>query len=54
LYQLLFFGPVAYALGNLTWSWFLPDPSFRNALVPNLIAAGLSLILFIFPFDLFV
>lgn len=51
-YQLLFFGPVAFALGNLTWSWFLPDQSFRNALLPNLIAFGLSLVMFMFPYDL--
>ena len=51
LYQLVFFGAVAFALGNLTWAWFLPDPSFRNALVPNLISLGLSLIILIFPYE---
>jgi hypothetical protein len=51
LYQLIFFGGVAFALGNLTWSWFLPDQSFRNALVPNLISLGISLVIFIFPYE---
>ena len=51
LYQLIFFGAVAFALGNLTWSWFLPDKGFRNALTPNLITLGISLIIFIFPYE---
>jgi len=51
LYQLIFFGTVAFALGNLTWSWFLPDQSFRSGLLPNLFSFGLSLIIFIFPYE---
>lgn len=51
LHQLIFFGPVAFALGNLTWAWFLPDESFRSSLVPNLISLGLALIIFIFPYE---
>ena len=38
-------------MGNLTWSWFLPDQGFRNALLPNLITLGLALIIFIFPYE---
>ena len=25
MYQLIYFGPVSFALGNLTWSFFIPD-----------------------------
>ena len=52
MYQLIFFGPVCFALGNLTWSTFLPDDSFRGSILPNLISAGLSVVMFIFPYDL--
>lgn len=52
MYQLIFFGPLCFALGNLTWSWFLPDESFRGSILQNLISAGLSLVMFIFPYDM--
>ena len=52
MYQLIFFGPICFALGNLTWSWFLPDESFRGSIPQNLISAGLSLVIFLFPYDI--
>jgi hypothetical protein len=52
MYQMLYFGPIAFALGNLTWSWFLPDQSFRNAVLPNLISLGMGVAMFILPYDL--
>lgn len=53
MYQMIYFGAAAYALGSLTWSAFLPDNNFRNSLVPNLIAAGLSVVIFFFPYGAF-
>lgn len=51
---MLYLGAAFYALGSLTWSAFLPDTSFRNSLVPNLIAAGIAIIVFFFPYGIFV
>lgn len=51
MYQMVYLGAVAYALGSLTWSNFLKHESFRNSLVPNLISAGLGLLIFIFPYE---
>ena len=54
MYQVLFFGAITFVLGNLTWPWFLPDVGFRGSILPNLIAAGLALVAFIFPYDFFI
>lgn len=54
MYQLIYFGGATYALGSLTWAVFLNDQSFRNSLVANLVAAGLGLVIFIFPYEAFV
>ena len=51
LYQLVFFGAVAFALGHLTWAWFLSDRGLRSALVPNLFTLAISLIIFAFPYE---
>jgi hypothetical protein len=52
MYQLIFFGPLCFSLGNLTWCYFLPDESFRGSIIQNFICLGLSFIMFIFPYDL--
>jgi hypothetical protein len=54
MYQMIFFGSITFVLGNLTWSWFLPDVGFRGSILPNLIAAGIALVAFIFPYDFFI
>lgn len=51
MYQMVYLGAAAYALGSLTWSNFLKHESFRNSLVANLISAGIGLIIFIFPYE---
>ena len=48
---MIYLGAVAYALGSLTWSSFLRQENFRNSLVPNLISAGLGLLIFVFPYE---
>ena len=55
MYQMLFFGPAAFALGHLTWSRFLSDDGFtaHSILIINLVAAGLPFVAFIFPYDIF-
>ncbi len=47
MYQLIFFGPLCFALGNLTWSWFLPDYGFRGSILQNLISTGLAVVMFL-------
>ena len=56
MYQMLFFGPIAFALGQLTWSRFISEENFKTApiLILNLISAGIGLIAFIFPYDIFI
>lgn len=50
--QLLFMGAVAYSLGSLTWSNFFPNGIPKYALLPNLIALGISAFILIFPVSL--
>lgn len=50
--QLIFLGPIAYSLGSLTWSNFFPEGIPKYAIVPNLIATGISFITLIFPLSL--
>lgn len=47
--QLIFLGPIIYSLGSLTWSNFFPEGTPKHALLPNLIAIGISGLMFIFP-----
>jgi hypothetical protein len=49
VFQLVSLGPIFYSLGALTWSHFLATPSSVPMSVPNILAACLSAILFIFP-----
>lgn len=51
VYKMISFGPVVYSFGSLTWANFSPTGIPPEALVPNLIALGLSVILFIIPFN---
>ena len=52
MYQLLFLGPMVYSFGSLTWSNFFPEGIPKSALVPNLIALGISIFLSIFPINM--
>lgn len=51
-YQIIMFGPLLYSLGTLTWSSFLPDGFLNStALIPNLIAVGISVLIVILPLN---
>ena len=50
--QIVFFGPIVYSLGSLTWSNFFPDGTPKYAIVPNLIGLGISVLMFIFPLSI--
>ncbi len=41
-----------YSLGSLTWSNFFPDGIPKYALLPNLIALGVSVVILLFPYNL--
>lgn len=49
LYQLIYMGPLAYSLGSLTWSNFFPDGTPKSALLPNLVALGVSVFILLIP-----
>jgi hypothetical protein len=42
---------IAYALGSLTWTNFLPDSHPKGALMPNLISLGIGILLLIIPLN---
>ena len=52
LAQLVFLGPIIYSLGSLTWVNFFPEGTPKYALLPNLIALGISLLMWILPLSL--
>lgn len=52
LNQLIFLGPIVYSLGSLTWANFFPEGTPKYALLPNLIAIGISAFMWIFPLQL--
>jgi hypothetical protein len=54
MHQFIYIGGAAYALGSLTWAVFLSDKNFRDSMVANLVAAGLGLVIFLFPYETFV
>lgn len=53
MYQVIYFGPLVFSLGNLTWSNLLADGAPKSALVPNLIAVGLSAFFAALPYKIF-
>lgn len=51
MFQLIICGGVLYCLGSLTWSNFLPEGIPKDALIPNLIALGVSILMVIMPYN---
>jgi len=52
IYQIIDFGPLLYSIGSLTWSNFLPGGIPERAILPNLIALGISVIIVVLPIKL--
>ena len=57
MYQMIYMGPLFFSLGNFTWSHFLNESDHNyeidpERLIPNLIAVGLSVIIFLLPYRL--
>lgn len=50
MFQLIYLGGIFYSLGSLTWSNFFPDGYPKDALVPNLIALGFSIVIALLPY----
>lgn len=51
VYRMISFGPIVYTFGSLTWANFSPNGIPPEAIIPNLIALGVSVILFCLPFN---
>jgi hypothetical protein len=51
VYKMVSLGPIVYTFGSLTWSNFSPNGIPREAIIPNLVALALSIILFAIPFN---
>ena len=51
VYRIILIGPLVYSLGSLTWSNFTPGGIPPEALVPNLAAAGIAVVIFLFPYS---
>lgn len=52
MFQIIYMGPILYSLGSLTWSNFFPEGTPKSALLPNLVALGISCLIFIIPTNL--
>ena len=57
MYQLIYLGPLFFSLGNFTWSHFLNEEEHSyeadpERLIPNIIAVGLSAVIFLLPYRL--
>ena len=50
MFQLIYMGGIFYSLGSLTWANFLPGGIPENALIPNLVALGISIIIALLPY----
>lgn len=48
--QIILTGGIIYSLGSLTWSNFFPEGIPKYALLPNLIALGISVLMALLPY----
>ena len=50
MFQLIYLGGIFYSLGALTWSNFFENGFPKEALIPNLIALGFSILIALLPY----
>ncbi len=50
MFNLILLGGFFYTLGSLTWSNFMPNGIPKESLLPNLIALGVSILMFLMPY----
>lgn len=48
--QLILLGGIMYAIGSLCWTNFFPGAIPSSALIPNIIAVVIGVVLLLFPF----
>lgn len=48
--QIVLLGGILYSIGSLTWANFVADGQPRAALLPNLIALGFGVLMFLLPY----
>jgi hypothetical protein len=51
MFQVILFGGITYSLGSLTWSNFMPEGIPKQAVLPNLIAIGISIGMILMPYN---
>lgn len=51
VYKIILLGPFIFGLGSMTWSNFTPGGIPQEALLPNLVIIGISVIIFIIPYN---
>ena len=51
VHKIIMLGPLAYSLGSLTWSNLSPGGIPEEALLPNLIAISISVVMLLVPID---
>ena len=54
VYRIILMGPFIFSLGSLTWSNFTPGGIPPEAILPNLIILGVSVIIFAIPYNTFI
>lgn len=51
VWRIIFLGPLIYSLGSMTWSNLAPNGIPPEAILPNLVAVGMSIIVFLIPMN---
>ena len=49
IYQIIYLGPLIYSFGSMTWSNFVPNGIPPEAIIPNLVAIGISSFIIFVP-----
>ncbi len=51
VFKMVSLGPIVYTFGSLTWANFSPNGIPPEAIIPNLVAMAVSVVLFAIPFN---
>lgn len=50
MFEIILYGGFVFCLGSMTWSNFMPGGIPKQAIVPNLIAISISIIMVLLPY----
>lgn len=51
VWRMIFLGPFVFSMGSLTWSNLSPNGIPEEALLPNLVCIGISVLLYFMPMN---